>query len=359
MGLPEPAGCGDGAPAAPAGHWHGSAPPGGTLALEVTARCNRACAYCYNAWKADPGYPRVELDAACLVSLVRGVLAAGGIRRLQISGGEPLLRADLFEIIAGLQGSGARISLVTDGSGIGEAEAAQLARLKVAPVQPTLLAAERSLHDALKGAACFDDTVAAIARLRRAGVPVSVAFVCTRQNWDRLHEVVELCFALDVKTIAFSRCCAAGAASLRPSELLPTREMVLAGLEVAEWANARLGMNVRVAISLPPCAVEARRFPHLALGRCAVTSEQPGYTIDPAGNLRVCSISPTVLGSLLDEPWAALMARARLGYLRELAEVPAACRVCPLLIRCGGGCRETARACNGGRPGAADPLAAL
>ncbi|MBM4320883.1 MAG: radical SAM protein, partial [Deltaproteobacteria bacterium] len=237
---------------------------GGTLALEVTGRCPLACCYCYNPWAAtgeeakdgadeEWGHAPGELPAAELVALAGKALAASGLGHVQVSGGEPLLYGALPALLAGLVALGRPVSLVTSGPLLSEATVAELARLGVGPVQPTLLAASRALHDELKGAKSFDATVAAIARLRQARVPVSVAFVCTARNHDRLAEVVELCFALGVKHIAFSRFCSAGAGLRNHAGLAPSLEMVRSCLDVAEWATARLETRVHVAIALPWC----------------------------------------------------------------------------------------------------------
>ena len=325
------------------------------LVVEVTSRCNRACAYCSNPWKVDPTYPRRELAPPDRLALVRRVLRESGIAQVEISGGEPLMSEGLVELIEGIRSSEVAVSMVTDGGLLDDAMARTLARLGVGPVQPTLLAADRDLHDRLKGAAAFDSTVEAIGSLKRAGVPVAVAFVCTRANYRAFREVVDLCFALDVRAIAFSRLCAAGEGGRRLAELMPTWPMIASCLDVAEAANARLGMRVQIAIPVPLCAFDPRRYRHLAFGRCAQSGGTPHYVLDPAGNLRACGVSSTILGSPLREPWAAIMARTRETYLPRLSRSPEPCASCPLLARCGGGCRESALTCYGdlSRP---DPL---
>ncbi len=333
----------------------GKRPPG-TLTLEVTRRCRRSCAYCYNACDAGAGGPYDELPAEELLPLVSKALEGSGMGSVQISGGEPLLRKDIFEIVAGIRSFGAGVSIATDGELIDNEVAARLARHGVRPVQPTLLSATRELHNQIKGADCFDATVAAIARLRRNQVPVSVAFVCTRRNYAEIQGVIELCFALGVEVVAFNRLCVAGSAAHNDKDLMPTPAMVASCLDAAEWANDRLGMKVSIAISLPLCVADTSRYPHLKLGRCSLQSATPGFTIDPLGNVRACAVSSTNLGNLADEPWEVIMARAREGYFKEMAAVPEACTSCVDLARCAGGCRESALACYGdlARP---DPLA--
>ena len=328
-----------------------------TLAVEVTRRCNCRCLYCYNVWKGAGTYPEdTELSSDDLLSLIKGVLAQSGIRHIQVTGGEPLLRPDLLLLIEGLRLLRVQVSLVTDGALIDKEMAAELLRLGVRPVQPTILAADREVHNRLKGVNNFDATVDGVARLLRLGVPVSVAFVCTQDNASHFRSVVELCFALGVRVIAFNRFCPTGEGRTNMAQLQPSGAMLSQCLDVAQWAISRLGMDISVAISMPLCVADLQRFPHLKLGRCALGTNSPGFTVDPAGRLRACSISSTVLGDLRQESWSTVLQRARHSYFKKMAQTPSECVGCKLLARCGGGCRESAIACSSGET-PPDPLA--
>lgn len=319
----------------------------GTLAFEVTARCNRKCAYCYNQWRDAPLPDEPELSTTEWGRLAARVIEESGRSHIQISGGEPLLCTDLFERIAQIRTPERRIALVTDGGLMDEAAVAEIVRLGVGPVQPTLLAGDRRVHDELKGVASFDATLAAVVRLLGKRVPISVSFVCTKKNYVHFRAMVELCFALGVRTVAWSRFCSAGAGSRREAELTPTAEMVRENLDVALWAREALKMNVAVAISLPLCVPAPSHLKHLALGRCALGTQAPGYTVDPWGRLRACSISSEILGDLRSESWSTVIARARHLYFPQATQAPSSCGTCALLERCGGGCRESARAAHG------------
>ena len=327
-----------------------------SLALEVTTRCAWRCAHCYNPGPEDAAAPREELPAAELVGLTRAALQASGRRRVQVTGGEPLQRDDLLSILRGLRQGGAQLSLATSGDGLDTPLARELARLGVGPVQLSLLAARRELHDRLKGPGSFDSTLGAIGHLRRQGLPVSVAFVCRQDNAGEFAGVLELCHALGVPAIAFNRLCLAGGRSVHSAALSASPAQLRGCLDLAEWAVVRLGLRVQVAITLPHCLVDTARTPHLRFGGCSLASDVPGYTLDPAGNLRACSISSTVLGNLGQESWDAIVARARREYFPARTALSAACRACAQRARCRGGCRETAWSLHRA-PGGDDPLA--
>jgi len=309
--------------------------------VELTSRCNRSCVYCYNQWRDDADHTDRELPPEQLGDLINRVMDESGFGSVQLTGGEPLLYPGFIQLVESIRAPGRKVSLVTDGGLLDETMVEELKRLKVAPVQPTLLAARREVHNELKGTDCFNATVSALALLRRLRVPVSVSFVCTRRNYQHFRDVVELCFSLGVRVIAFSRFCSAGRGGRRHDELAPDSAMIASCLEVAEEANARLGMKVTIAISLPLCAVNPADYPNLAFGRCAISTDNPGFTMDPDGKLKACSISSTVLGDLRTEAWNAVLSRARKDYFQRMSTVPDDCVGCALVDRCGGGCRES------------------
>ena len=338
------------------------------LSVELTPRCNRFCSYCYNVWKGDKGYSAAEeremLDGATWVVLITQVLEATGLKTLQVTGGEPLLRSDLFSILRGIRGATEHLSLVTDGGLIDEECADNFKKIGVSCVQPTLLAGHAVPHNHLKGTECFDQTLAAIGRLLKRKVPVSVAFVCTSQNYQYFQEMIELCFALGIQRIAFNRFCATGEGSRTFADLQPTHEMIAECLGVAQWANSALGMKVGIAVSLPLCSVDRKGYPDLSFGRCSVSSTSPGFTIDPFGNVRSCSTSSAVFGNLVSDfteisnygdRWEAIIANGSSEYFTTMKQLPSICKGCGLAVNCGGGCRESALGCYGSLD-RADPL---
>ena len=84
------------------------------LRVSVTRRCNLSCPYCHH--EGDRGPTAGEAGAARLIEMVRE--AAGfGIKKVKITGGEPLLRQDIADIIRGIKAIGGieEVSLTTNG----------------------------------------------------------------------------------------------------------------------------------------------------------------------------------------------------------------------------------------------------
>src|ERR1700683_1748868 len=75
------------------------------LRISVTDRCNFRCPYCMPKARFGPGYrflPRAETLGAGEIVRLAGVFASLGVTKVRLTGGEPLLRTDLTEIVGGL-----------------------------------------------------------------------------------------------------------------------------------------------------------------------------------------------------------------------------------------------------------------
>ena len=94
---------------------------------ELTKRCNLKCAYCRVIRRGH----RLELDTKEALGLVCDIKKEFSNTVLVLSGGEPLLRKDLFEILSCAFSVGLKTALATNGTLLGEREAAKFKELDV------------------------------------------------------------------------------------------------------------------------------------------------------------------------------------------------------------------------------------
>lgn len=320
------------------------------LDFELVGGCDHRCGHCYNVWNAEPDDPAGAYETGHLptteyLAMMSRAVKSSGAEHITITGGEPLLRKDALEIIEHACSLVPTVQLITNGSHVDEAAAARLARAGVRSVQLTLLSADRAQHDALKGAECFDDTVAAAARLRRHGVPVTVCFVAMHENWGAFEDVFALCFALGVESIAYNRMSPTGWAIHEIDRLLPLVEQVEANLEVAERLGPRWGIRVSTAMPIPPCLIDPSRYRWVKFGFCSTGTDSPNITVDPIGNVRSCNLSSHVMGNVTEDRWSRILADSYYQQFRSI--VPERCRGCTHERTCNGGCKESARATYG------------
>lgn len=321
------------------------------LDFELTPACDHGCAHCYNVWTADADDPqggystRGQLPTPEFLAMMEKAVRQTGARHLTLTGGEPLLRKDALEIVALAGELADTVTLITNGSHVTPAVARELARCGVTVVQLTLLAAERGLHDRLKGAVCFDDTVRAALELQAAGVHTQVCFVATAENRGQLAGVLELCLALGVRSLSYNRMSPTGRAIHHVARLMPTAEQLREDLDVAERLGARWGIRIATAMPIPPCLVAHAGYRWVQFGFCSTGSDAPNLVVDGAGNVRSCNLSARALGNFLRQDWDEI---ADDPYPQRFKrELPAMCRGCEHAATCQGGCKESALATFG------------
>jgi radical SAM protein with 4Fe4S-binding SPASM domain len=314
------------------------------ITLEITQNCNRFCSYCYNHLTTHEVKKKDEkppLGFVTLMKLVTNLVLATKAHTIQIAGGEPLLHPNLLDFVGEITEMKKRCTLLTDGGLISSQRAKALKKAGIKLVQPTLLAGNRDLHDHIKGVPSFDDTLRGIRYLKEAKIPVSVAFVAMRENCDYFKEVIELCFALGIRSLAFSRYVSSGDA-IRDKKLTPSRDQIRSCLKIAQWANKTLGMKVVVAISLPHCITSDLSIEDLPMGGCSLGGTNFGLTLDSFGNLRACAVSATIMGNMQEKSLTEILNFTQNEYLPKVRALPQICIDCDLKESCHGGCRESA-----------------
>jgi radical SAM protein with 4Fe4S-binding SPASM domain len=329
-----------------------------TLIYEITQRCNHTCRHCYNVWHlSDRDYPRGELDTYQTLTLLAKVLDETDCPHVTLTGGEPLLRRDLPQILRYLRSRNVGVTIISNGRLLSEPSVDELLESGVDLFELPLLSHRRHLHDTLSGSpGAFDAVLAAMARLRARGGMFVVAFVLTRLNLPDLYDTIKLAFAFGGRGLMLNRFNPGGRGIEHLDELLPSAGQVRDALCIAEAASLDLGFPISCSIPIQPCLMGVqiqtgrpldiqRQFPHLQFGFCAAGTERAYYTIDPLGNLRPCNHTPTILGNLLEEPFSNLVAPERLKSFTS--PIPPSCEGCALRQTCQGGCKAAAQVCYG------------
>jgi len=153
-----------------------------------TRRCNLACRHCYSD-SDNRAHPQMSQEEA--VAMIRDV-AAFGSPALLLSGGEPLLRPDAFELIAEARGAGLPVTLSSNGTLIDPRRARRLADLGVRYVGISIDGIG-AVHDAFRGRRrAFDRALAGIRALRAEGVRVGMRVTLTATAIAALPELFAL-----------------------------------------------------------------------------------------------------------------------------------------------------------------------
>jgi SynChlorMet cassette radical SAM/SPASM protein ScmE len=201
------------------------------VCLAVTKRCNLSCRHCctgVDSWSHDD---ELTLDE------IRGILdelKTAKVFRIQVFGGEPFARKDIFKILALIKERRFGISLNTNCTLITAKIASELREFSPFGVMTSLDGSSAKIHDAVRGRGAFEKTVRGIQALLNAGIPVAAEAVVTKKNILDLPNIAEKAKELNLRMIDFVPVFYCGQAKCFQSELAPDQETYMAGGKIAE-----------------------------------------------------------------------------------------------------------------------------
>ncbi|MCZ7565373.1 MAG: heme d1 biosynthesis radical SAM protein NirJ [Burkholderiales bacterium] len=164
-------------------------PPGPVVIWNLIRRCNLTCRHCYSV-SADIDFPG-ELSTAEVFGVMDD-LKRFGVPVLILSGGEPLLRPDIFDIAHRARAEGFYTALSTNGTLMDAPHVARVAEVGFDYVGISL-DGRRATHDRFRRkAGAFDASIDALRRCRDAGIKIGVRFTLTEANRDDLPWLLAL-----------------------------------------------------------------------------------------------------------------------------------------------------------------------
>ncbi len=152
--------------------------------LNITNRCNLKCTYCFSKF-----YERgkEELNIKQIFSLINE-LASMGAQRIAISGGEPLLRDDLSQIIKFIKGKGIECGLNTNGILV----PTKINEIKLVDSICISLDGPEKIHDHYRGEGSFRKAMEAVEVIKKHRIPLHINTVLTKNNYNYIDFILEL-----------------------------------------------------------------------------------------------------------------------------------------------------------------------
>ena len=320
-----------------------NAPRPYALLAEITYRCPLHCPYCSNPVAAAPrrppgdGYSNDELTTDEWRRVIREA-ADLGVLQIGFSGGEPLARRDLAELVRAAREENLYTNLITSGVGLDDDRVTELRTSGLDSVQLSLQSDASELADEIAGARAHRRKLDVAERLRAAGIPLGLNFVIHRRNIDRLPHMIQLAQILEAERVELANVQFYGWAFLNRTALLPTREQVDRAREIATAAKARLAGKIDIFYVLPDY-YETRPKP------CLNGWGQRYLTVNPSGDVLPCPTASSAIPDLrfenvrerdLDWIWRQSESFTR---FRGTEWMPEPCRSCPQKEIDFGGCR--------------------
>jgi heme b synthase len=182
-------------------------PPPRIVAWEITRRCNLNCAHCRAS--AEDSLYEGELSTEKCFSLVDDICAAGK-PVLILTGGEPLMRSDIFEIAEYAAGKGLPVCIGTNGTVVTEEIAKRMKQVPISRISVSIDFSEAEMQDRFRGVqGALNDALQGIRNAQNAGVEVQINCTITKMNLPHMESLLSL--ALDL-----------GVASFHPFVIVPT-----------------------------------------------------------------------------------------------------------------------------------------
>jgi len=218
------------------------------LVAELTHRCPLHCVYCSNPLelvKRDR-----ELDTAAWVRLFQEAVKLG-IVQADFTGGEPLARPDIVELVHAARQAGLYVSLITSGLPLDEAKLARLVEAGLDHFQLSFQGANEQTAREISNTTSHPHKLHVLEWLRKYRIGLTLNFVIHRQNIAELDDMLDMVEEHQPGCVEFASVQYYGWALENRAALLPTRAQLHECVEKLTKAEARLKGKTRVVFVVP------------------------------------------------------------------------------------------------------------
>jgi PqqA peptide cyclase len=218
------------------------------LVCELTHRCPLHCVYCSNP--QELAARTTELSTQEWTSVFRQA-AELGVLQADFTGGEPLARTDVIELVREARGSGLYVSLITSGLPLDEAKLDALLAAGLDHFQLSFQGSTESVAEEISGTKTHAQKLRVLEWLKSRRVAVTLNFVLHRRNLHQLGEMLAIAESSSATRIEFANVQYYGWAFANRALLLPTRAQLDRFLSDVKAAEERLRGKIRVEYVVP------------------------------------------------------------------------------------------------------------
>lgn len=311
----------------------------------LTERCNLRCTHCYQTGerRAEMELSGIRETAVEVSDMVKRWSEAYGLTfspSFNVTGGEPLLRSDLFHILVGLKEQPFEIYLLSNGTLIRREEAKKLAGL-VDGVQISIEGPE-AIHDAIRGGGMFRSAVKGVECLLSRNVVVHLNVTLSAINVDHLEELLSFARSLGVQRVGFSRLVPHGKGEALIGEMLTPERVREAYGMLAAWSNEKTLTGTGDPVASAMEIDNEADCGDVPFGGCAAGIS--GLTLLPDGTITPCRRLPIPIGNVTRNSIRQVWAESPvLDKLRTRSRYTGRCGRCTRWAACRG-CRAIAYA---------------
>ncbi len=326
----------------------------------ITDRCNLRCTHCYQ--EDYSGSNELGLDGLKRIAdeIIKTLSKWNKKGDIAITGGEPLLREEMFPLINYLESSDdiASIDILSNGTLIDESIVEQIRDLKkVRCVQISLDGAFTESNDAIRGKGTFDKVVAGVRLLRQNGISVNIMFTLQRRNMGDIPSIIDLATAESISSLTIERFVPTGSGAKIRDELLSPEEIKRVFGYISERAEQEINRDGLTSISrsrplwvmcngnaTSSCG-DTFNDENTAGGICSIGLD--GLCILPDATVLPCRRLPIPIGNLKNDSLLKIWHMSDLLWeIADKRNLKGKCNSCEFITGCSG-CRAMAYACTG------------
>lgn len=219
------------------------------LLAEVTYRCPLHCAFCYNPTDYDK-HTKNELSTEQWISALREARKMGAIQ-LGISGGEPLLRDDIEDIVAEAHKLGYYSNLITSGVGLTEKRIQAFKEGGLDHIQLSMHDVTEDISNFITNTRTFELKKKVAAMIKAHGYPMVLNVVIHRYNIDQVGKILEMAEALGADYVELANTQYYGWSLVNRDQLMPTREQLNSAEAATNAFRERVGNKMKVFFVVP------------------------------------------------------------------------------------------------------------
>jgi len=309
-------------------------PPPYWLLAELTYRCPLHCAFCYNPLQYDA--VRQELTTAEWIDVLRQARALGAVQ-LGFSGGEPLMRDDLEDLVAEARRLGFYSNLITSGVGLTETRIAALKQAGLDHIQLSFQDSTRELNDFLSSTKTFDLKLKVARLIKQYDYPMVMNCVLHRYNLPHVGKIIEMALELGAEYLELANTQYYGWAMKNRDQLMPTLAQVREAERVVAHWRERIGERCKLLFVVPDYFEDRPKACMNGWGQVFLGVAPDGLAL-PCHNAR--DLPGLDLPNVREQPLSVIWRDSRaFNAYRGDDWMQEPCRSCPEKARDLGGCR--------------------
>ncbi len=320
------------------------------LLAELTYACPLQCPYCSNP--LDYTRYKNELTTDDWKRVLSEARSMGAVQ-LGLSGGEPLVRQDLTEIVNHARELGYYTNLITSGHGLNEDRIIELKDAGLDHIQISFQASSADLNDYIAGTNAFQQKKDMARLVKKHGYPMVLCVVIHRQNIHQMRDILELAIELEADYVEIANTQYYGWAHRNRDQLLPTRQQFIEAEAIAQQYKQKLEDTMKIYYVVPDYYEDRPKACMNGWGTTFLTIAPDGTALPCHAAAQLPDLKlPNVRDLKVREIWEQSDA---FNWFRGDDWMKQPCRECPEKTKDFGGCRCQAYLLTGDMY-AADPV---